>query len=257
MNLWAEKETNGLVKDLLSPWSVDRSTYLLFANALYFKGSWNEPFDVSDTKLYDFYLLNGTSVKVPFMTSKKKHFIKVCNGFNVLRLPYKRGNDIRKFSLYVFLPDRKNGLGDLIEQLTSKAFLESNLPHEEVEVGHFRLPRFNISYQFNARDAFIAMGLDAPFNFGLTKIVDPSACKMAHPRVSKIINVSDIIQKSFIRVNEEGTEATFAGVSCFGTSMRFPTRINFVADHPFVFLIREDLSGTLLFIGQVVYPEGC
>ncbi|GMP81100.1 hypothetical protein CsSME_00035925 [Camellia sinensis var. sinensis] len=71
VNSWAEKETNGLIKEVLPSGSVGSSTRLIFANALYFKGAWNEKFEASKTKDHDFYLLNGTSVQVPFMTISK------------------------------------------------------------------------------------------------------------------------------------------------------------------------------------------
>ncbi|KAK6160766.1 hypothetical protein DH2020_004147 [Rehmannia glutinosa] len=76
VNTWADKETNGLIKDILPSGSVDASTRLIFANAVYFKGAWNEKFDASITKDHDFFLLNGTSVQVPFMTSKKKQYVR-------------------------------------------------------------------------------------------------------------------------------------------------------------------------------------
>ncbi|WJX66141.1 hypothetical protein P8452_50726 [Trifolium repens] len=91
VNLWAKKETNGLIKNLLPPGSVDSLTKLIFANALYFKGSWSREFNTSKTKDYDFHLLNGNSNKVPFMTSNREQYISVFDGFKVLRLFYKRG----------------------------------------------------------------------------------------------------------------------------------------------------------------------
>nr|KYP64550.1 Serpin-ZX [Cajanus cajan] len=177
VNSWAEKETNGLVKELLPPGSVDNSTRLIFANALYFKGAWNEKFDPSTTEDNDFHLLDDSTVKVPFMTSNKKQFIRAFDGFKVLGLPYKQGEDKR-----------------------------------------------------------------------LTEMVDSS--------VGQNLCVSDIFHKSFIEVNEEGTEAAAAtAATILLRSVQFPTKIDFVADHPFLFLIREDLTGTVLFIGQVLNPH--
>ena len=91
VNLWAEKETNGLIKELVSQGSVNKLTRLIFANALYFKGAWKNKFPASRTKNYDFHLLNGSSVKVPFMTNKKDQYIRAFDGFKVLRLPYMKG----------------------------------------------------------------------------------------------------------------------------------------------------------------------
>ncbi|RHN39699.1 putative Serpin family protein [Medicago truncatula] len=88
VNLWAEKETYGLIKEILPQASVDSLTRLIFANALYFKGAWSNPFPAWRTSEYDFHLPNGSSVKVPFMSSNLDQFIRAFDGFKVLRLPY-------------------------------------------------------------------------------------------------------------------------------------------------------------------------
>ena len=201
VNSWAEKETSGLIRDVLPPGSVDSSTRLIFANALYFKGTWNEKFDASKTKDDDFYLLNGSSVKVPFMTSKKKQFIGAFDGFKVLRLPYKQGEDKRQFSMYFILPDAKDGLPALVEKVgTDSGFLERHIPHQKVEVGDFRIPRFKISFGLDTSNVLKELGLVLPFNGGdLTEMVDSP--------MGQNLYVSSIYHKSFIEVNEEGTES--------------------------------------------------
>ncbi|KAF3612149.1 hypothetical protein DY000_02047272 [Brassica cretica] len=94
LNKWAEDHTNGLIKDLLPPGSVSSQTGCVFGNALYFKGAWEVPFDKSYTKDKEFQLLSGTSVSVPFMSSYKNQYIKAYDGFKVLRIPYRQGNDV-------------------------------------------------------------------------------------------------------------------------------------------------------------------
>lgn len=250
VNSWAEKETNGLVKDLLPPGSVDSSTRLIFANALYFKGAWNEKFDSSITKDYDFHLLDGRSIRVPFMTSRKNQFIRAFDGFKVLGLPYKQGEDKRQFTMYFFLPETKDGLLALAEKLASESgFLERKLPNNKLEVGDFRIPRFKISFGFEASNVLKELGVVLPFSVGgLTEMVDSP--------VGQNLCVSNIFHKSFIEVNEEGTEAAAATSATIRLrSAMLPTKIDFVADHPFLFLIREDLTGTVLFIGQVLDPR--
>ncbi|WJX41306.1 hypothetical protein P8452_28676 [Trifolium repens] len=251
VNLWAEEQTNGLISDVLLPGSVDSLTRLIFANALYFKGAWSQPFDASRTKHHDFYLLNDSSVKVPFMTSYKKQFVRAFDDFKVLRLPYEKGVDERQFSMYFFLPDAKDGLLTLIEKMASELeFLKHNLPKTKVEVGDFRIPNFEISFGLSFSDALKELGVVLPFDpsVGLAKMVDSPKSP---------IWVSDILQKSFIKVNEKGTEAAAVTVAPLAGCAQFtpkPIPVDFVADHPFLFLIREDLSGTVLFIGQVVNP---
>ncbi|GMI82602.1 hypothetical protein like AT1G47710 [Hibiscus trionum] len=250
VNLWAEKETSGLIKEVLPPGSVDASTRLIFANALYFKGAWNEAFDASRTKDYDFHLINGSSIAVPFMTSKKKQSVGVYDGFKVLGLPYKQGGDKRRFSMYFFLPDAKDGLHGLIEKVSSEpGFLESHLPNQQVELGEFRIPRFKISFALKASEVLKRLGLNLPFSSEacLTEMVDSPE--------GRDLYVSSIFRKSFIEVNEEGTEAAAATSAVITTrSVRIPSKIDFVADHPFLFLIRENATGVVLFIGHVLNP---
>ncbi|KAE9586784.1 hypothetical protein Lal_00004551 [Lupinus albus] len=249
VNSWAEKETNGLIKEILPLGSVDSLTRLIFANALYFKGAWNDKFDASITKDYDFHLLNGNSVKVPFMTSKRKQFISAFDGFKVLGLPYKQGEDKRQFSMYLLLPDAKDGLSALVDKVGSEpGFLEHKLHLEKVEVGEFRIPRFKISFGLETSNVLKELGLVLPFSGGdLTAMVDSP--------VPQSLLVSNIFHKSFIEVNEEGTEAAAATAATITyRSLQILTKMDFIADHPFLFLIREDRTGTVLFIGQVLNP---
>ncbi|KAL9446118.1 hypothetical protein AB3S75_013901 [Citrus x aurantiifolia] len=251
VNMWAEKETNGLVKEVLPPDSVDNSTRLIFANALYFKGAWNETFDSSKTKDYDFHLLNGGSIKVPFMTSKKNQFVSAFDGFKVLGLPYKQGEDKRRFSMYFFLPDAKDGLPTLLEKMGSESkFLDHHLPSQRVEVGDFRIPRFKISFGIEVSKVLKGLGLVLPFSGeggGLAEMVDSP--------VGKNLYVSSIFQKSFIEVNEEGTEAAAASAATVVLrSILLLEKIDFVADHPFVFMIRENMTGLVMFVGHVLNP---
>lgn len=251
VNTWAENETNGLIKEVLPSGSVDRTTRLILTNALYFKGAWNEKFDASTTKDDDFYLLNGGSVRVPFMTSKKKQFVCDFDGFKVLALPYKQGEDKRKFSMYFYLPDAKDGLQALVEKMASESgFLDRHLPPKQVKVDDFRIPRFKISFGFEASNALKGLGLVSPFSneADLTEMVDSSA--------GQGLCVSSIFHKSFIEVNEEGTEAAAASAGVIALrGIDFPTKIDFVADHPFLFLIREDMTGVVMFVGHVLDPS--
>lgn len=249
VNSWAEKETSGLVKEILPSGAVDSSTRLVFANALYFKGAWNDKFDASITKDHDFHLLNGSSIQVPFMTSKKKQFISAFNGFKVLGLPYKQGGDKRQFSMYFFLPDAKDGLPTLAEKVGSESgFLERHIPYEKVEIGEFKVPKFKISFGFEASEALKGLGLVLPFSGeGLTEMVDSPT--------GQNIYVSSIFHKSFIEVNEEGTEAAAASAGVIKLrGLPMFDKMDFVADHPFLFLVREDMTGVVQFIGHVLNP---
>ncbi|XP_024976671.1 serpin-ZX-like [Cynara cardunculus var. scolymus] len=251
VNSWAEKQTSGLIKDILPAGAVNNTTRLIFANAVYFKGTWNEKFDPSKTKDYDFHLLNGSKIQAPFMTSKKKQFVSSYDGFKVLGLPYLQGEDKRRFTMYIYLPDAKDGLPSLMEKISSGSdFLERHIPYQKVEVGQFLIPKFKISFAFEASETLKELGLVLPFSGGegLTEMVESS--------IGGNLYVSSIHHKSFVEVNEEGTEAAAASAAVVMLrSLRTNDKIDFVADHPFLFVIKEDMTGVVLFIGQVVDPR--
>ncbi|KAF5729094.1 putative Protein Z [Tripterygium wilfordii] len=249
INLWAEKETKGLIKDILPVGSVDLLTRLVLANALYFKGVWNKKFDASSTKDREFHLLNGSSVYVPFMTNSKNQFVKVFDGFKVLRLPYRQGQDKRRFSLYIFLPDARDGLPALVRKLGSEyGFLDLHLPDELVEVGDFWIPKFKVSFQFEASKLLKELGL---------VLEGADLTEMANCTGEEKLKISAIYHKGFIEVNEEGTKAAAVSSSgdmgCCLMTIEIQ-RIDFVADHPFLFVIREDITGAYLFVGQLLNP---
>ncbi|XP_031108839.1 serpin-ZX-like [Ipomoea triloba] len=258
VNSWAEKETKGLINNLLPPNAIDDTIRLIFASALYFKGDWSNKFNESKTQDHEFHLLNGSSIQVPFMRTCEKQYVKAFSGFKVLKLSYNKGNDDnkrRRFSMYFFLPDAMDGLPSLLEKASSESgFLERHLPTKLVSVGKFRIPKFQISFQFEVSRVLGELGVKVPFNprgGGLTEMVDSP--------VSSDLYVSKILQKSFIEVNEGGTEAAAVSVSLMppgaGFRIEKEDKTDFVADHPFLFAIREDFSGAILFVGTVLHPH--
>ncbi|CAE6011738.1 unnamed protein product [Arabidopsis arenosa] len=253
VNTWADIHTNGLIKEILSRKSMDtiaviRCSTLILANAIYFKAAWSRKFDANLTKDNDFHLLDGKTVKVPFMTDYKKQYLSDYDGFQVLRLPYVE--DQRQFSMYIYLPSDKDGLVALLEKISSEpGFLDSHIPQHRTSVDAFRIPKFKFSFDFKASDVLIDMGLTSPFSSGgnSTEMVDS-------PSNDDKLSVSSIIHKACIEVDEEGTEAAAVSVAIMVPLclMRNP---DFVADHPFLFTVREDKSGVILFMGQVLDPS--
>uniref|UniRef100_A0A0D9ZAH6 Serpin domain-containing protein n=1 Tax=Oryza glumipatula TaxID=40148 RepID=A0A0D9ZAH6_9ORYZ len=245
VNSWVEKVTSGLIKEILPPGSVDHTTRLVLGNALYFKGAWTEKFDASKTKDGEFHLLDGKSVQAPFMSTSKKQYISSYDNLKVLKLPYQQGGDKRQFSMYILLPEAQDGLWSLAEKLNSEPeFLEKHIPTRQVTVGQFKLPKFKISFGFEASDLLKSLGLHLPFSSeaDLTEMVDSPE--------GKNLFVSSVFHKSFVEVNEEGTEAAAATAAVI-TLRSAPIAEDFVADHPFLFLIREDMTGVVLFVGHV------
>ncbi|CAI9114812.1 OLC1v1015618C1 [Oldenlandia corymbosa var. corymbosa] len=198
----------------------------------------------------EFHLLNGNTVKAPFMTSKNRQFVKTYDGFKVLRIPYKRGMHIhRRFSMYLYLPSANNGVLDLLRKITSKPrFLQHYSPREKVEVGDFLIPKFMVSSRF--------------------EVVRITTDRRTVFHSSERIN---IFQESYIDVKEEGSEAesfndvseekTVETVDPLVISRVHKTKeiLDVVADQPFLLLIVEDVSEAILYMGSMlkVNPIEC
>lgn len=252
INSWALEETKGKIKELLPVNSLNSLSRLVLANALYFKGTWAKQFDAEDTKNEDFHLQNGQTVSVPFLTSSKEQYLRKFDTLTVLKLPYARGNDQRSFSMYIVLPHEKAGLAEVEKNLDAKS-LDKHLrwTSREVAVGKFLLPKFKISTALEVPESLVKMGLQAPFS----KKADFS--DMVEGPDSNLLYISDVFHKAFIEVNEEGTEAAAAGGAVMALrSMAIPEPpVDFVADHPFLFILKEDVTGMILFVGHVTNPS--
>ncbi|KAG6390595.1 hypothetical protein SASPL_148333 [Salvia splendens] len=252
VNAWCEKETKGLIKEILPPDSVTEDTRLIFTNTVYFKGKWNQIFNANLTRDVDFYLLNGSSVRAPFMTNRYMQCVEAFDGFKVLRLSYQQGSDKRRFSLYIYLPDARDGLPSLTERMCSEpGFMESHLPCSAVTLDEFGIPKFKIGFEFEATSVMKKLGVVDIFNVrGLMEMVEDG----------DYLAVNEIRHKAFVEVNEEGTVAVAVTEESdddmgwgLGDEEEEP-KMRFVADHPFLFTIREDTSGVLLFVGRLLDP---
>lgn len=251
VNEWAKEKTHGKIEDLLPAGSVDNGTRVVIANALYFKGAWKKPFDEESTKEGEFFLLDGKTIQVPMMHTTKKQYVKDFSTFKALRLPYSAGSDKRAFSMFILLPHEKNGLDSLEKDLDFKTLAE-DLKHvtSEVPIKEFALPKFKISCGFEVPDALKTLGLALPFGAeaDLTEMVDS-------PLADKLY-VSNMYHKTFVEVNEKGTEAaaaTGATITLRGLPM-FQDPIDFVCDHPFLFVIKEELTNVIIFTGRITNP---
>ncbi|CAM6127927.1 unnamed protein product [Calypogeia fissa] len=252
INSWARDETKGRIEELLPANSLNQLSRLVLANALYFKGKWAKQFDAVDTKNKDFHLLNGETVNVPFLTSVKKQYIRKFDTLKVLKLPYARGDDQRSFSMYFVLPNEKAGLTEVQKNLDVKSLTKDlRWASREVKVGDFFLPKFKISTGLTVPESLVKLGLEVPFSdkADFTDMVEGPDAKQ--------LFISDVFHKSFIEVNEEGTEAAAASGAVMALrSLAMPeSPEDFVADHPFLFILREDVTGVILFIGRVTNPS--
>jgi serpin B len=253
INRWFEDKTGGLIRDLMPDGHLGSDTILILGNALYLRGTWLDPFDRDDTKDGDFFVPGESRpVRVPFMASKNSQRISSHPGFKVLRLPYEcRGN--HRFSMHIYLPDGRDGLQALVRELSSdtSGLLDRCVPQQAVKVGDFRIPKFKASFKIEASGLLKDLGLERPFVFSrdFAEMVD----------CSEPLAVGSVLHQCVIEVDEDGTMAAAATEAqmMFGFCLEDdeePERVDFVADHPFMFLVTEDQSGIVLFAGQVVNP---
>ncbi|GJS32524.1 serpin-ZX [Tanacetum coccineum] len=254
INSWVKKETKELIPEIIktADFKEGDDVLMVLVNALYFKGTWHKQFEAHMTRSYDFYLLNGEKVSVPFMTLDELR-VKYgsFNGYRMIKLPYK-SNDRSKytFSMYIFLPDRIDGLQDLIEVFhADDTLFHGDFDLKMETLWRLWIPKFKISSSFEPEDVMKIMGLTLPFeksNSEFTGIVERGPD-------DDPIYVSKILQKSVIEVDERGTEAASCSMMMVSEGC-IPTK-SFVADHPFMFMIREDTSKAVLFVGAVLNPS--
>ena len=252
INKWAKNNTNGYINKVLEPSEISEDAVAYIMNALYFKAKWtgsksSPMFKEKSTKSENFQLKDGKTVKVDMMRNSRYHEYAEMDGYKVLVLPYANG----KFNMYVLLPD-ENDIEGLIEKLktTSWSNILSNLK-QDAEV-YVKLPKFNIENKYYLNDALNALGV--------TKAFDEDSAEfdgMFEYKDGYIYWINNVIQKSRIAVSEWGTEAgsvTVVEMNGITDSAPSPKPIYFYADHPFVFIIGEETSGTILFEGVVMQP---
>jgi serpin B len=240
INDWVEKQTQDKIKDLLPPGVLDSRTRLVLTNAIYFKGTWASPFKKNYTHDAPFHLAAKQDVNVPMMNQKESFPYFQGDRFQVLELPY-AGKDL---SMVIFLPKEVDGLADFEKNLTAEKLAGwlGRLREQEVVVS---LPRFKVTAEFSLKDTLSSMGMAQAFS---------SAADFSGMDGKLDLWLSNVIHKAFVDVNEEGTEAAAAtGVIVAAKAVLRETV--FRADHPFLFLIRERRSGSILFQGRVVNPQ--
>ncbi|CAN6179520.1 unnamed protein product [Urochloa humidicola] len=271
INRWVSKATRGLIKDVLSPDDVGPLTRLVLVNAVYFKGKWATPFDARHTDpAGKFHLLGGGgggAVDAPMMRDSGAHLVAVHPGFKVLKLPYEApppftadGAAAARYAMCVFLADDRDGLWSLVDEIASRpSFLRDHLPVSVVEVGDLRLPRFKMTFSGELAGSLRALGLEGTLDReqaagDLSGVIDEESGAAAGTLPP--LRIDGICHKAVVEVSEEGTVAAAVTCTRLGRTAdpRPMTRVDFVADHPFVFFLMEEVSGAVVFAGCVLDP---
>jgi serine protease inhibitor len=241
INGWVSKNTNGRIEKIVSELRSDE--FLVLVNAIYFKGTWTEEFDPKLTAPRDFHLSSGSAQR-RMMNREDKFRYREDDAMQAVVLPYGDG----RLNLYVFLPRDTGGLGKLIKGTTPDNFAELFSGFAEKK-GTVVLPKFKIEFEQSLNAALKQLGMGVAFTPGA------DFSKMIVPPFTAAI--SEVLHKTFVEVNEEGTEAAaVTGVKMMMTAMPRPEeKFSFVCDHPFLCAIRDDVTGSVLFLGAIYDPK--
>jgi serpin B len=245
INNWVAQQTQNMIQQLFPPGSIDSSTRLVLANAMYFHGNWLQPFDPNATAPGNFSLGAGQTVSASMMHQTANFLYDDVNGAQMLELPYAGG----KLAMDVLLPDQPAGLGQLESQLTAGnlATWTNGLAYANVAV---TLPKFQMSSAFNLSSVLSAMGMPDAFN--------PSTADFSGMDGKTDLSISTVMHQAVVNVDETGTTAAAAtgvGMTMNAVAVMLHPPIVFNADHPFVYMIRDTSTNTILFMGRVDDPS--
>jgi len=241
INGWVEKQTNDKIQNLIPAGVLDELARLVLTNAMYLKAPWQSPFDEKATREGQFTLLDGSKVRAPLMHQTRRLGYLAGEGFQALELPYKGGS----LSMVVFLPMRVDGLPRFEQALTAEklaGWLAALVPREVVVT----LPKFRVASSFNLADALKSLGMTDAFGEG---------ADFSGMNGRRDLFIQAVLHKAYVDVNESGTEAAAATA----VVMRVKGIVGreapiFRADRPFLFLIRDRRSGSILFLGRLMNP---
>jgi serpin B len=244
INRWVEQQTKDKIKDLVAPGIISPQTRLVLTNAIYFKAPWLSTFPEALTQDENFTLAGGSKVKAKLMRQVHSFAYLEGEGFQYAELPY-QGGDV---SLVVLLPRQADGLAALERAVTA-----DNLRQWQAKAASRRvdlyLPKFKVTAEFSLKDALTALGMGMAFG---------DSADFSGMTSSAGLAISAVLHKAFIDVNEKGTEAaaaTAVGVKLTSVAPTPQPPVVFRADRPFLMMLRDNPSGSVLFLGRVVDPR--
>lgn len=243
VNKWVKKETYNEITDLLPSKSLSSDTALLLVNAMYFQGVWARRFQEKVTSPREFHLSSGKAVSCDFMFLSEDFNTKISHNYKAVELPYVG----EKFSMFVILPHKMDGLAALEkginvqflkEIIKGKGFAELSL--------ELYLPKFRFQSALELSDSLQ--------NLGISDIFDATKANLSGISSQRELYVSKFFHKTFIDVNEKGTEAAVANGEVVISPVSAQIGTTFDVNHPFIFLIADRRIKMIYFIGKVTNP---
>ncbi len=242
INRWVKEKTRGKIEEIVDD-PIHPLTVLFLINAIHFKGTWTEQFDKKQTREIPFTLADGAAKQHPVMFQSGDYRYLQGEGFQAVFLPYGKNSRV---GMYIFLPDPGRSLGDFYGTLSAENWARWMASFREME-GDIGLPRFKFDYEASLNEPLKALGMAAAF--------DPAAADFSGMRpVPPELFISEVKHKTFIEVNEEGTEAA-AVTSVEMRVTALPQKFYLVADRPFFFAVVDGLTGAILFMGSLADPS--
>ena len=246
INDWVAEATEERITDLIPQDAIDRYTRMVLANAIYFKAAWQHTFDEAGTTSRTFHLLDGSESEVPMMRQQARLRYANGDGYQAVELPYE-GGDV---AMTILLPDAGN-FREFEESLSGDA-VDDILKQLENEQVRLTMPKFEVESAFSLTETLAAMGMPDAFDDTAANFsgMDGRVCRA---RGDICLLISDVLHKAFVSVDEAGTEAAAATAVIIGVTRavgKEPVRL--VVDRPFLFVIRHQATGAILFVGRVV-----
>ena len=240
INDWVSEQTEGRIEDLIPEGAIDALTRLVLTNAIYFNAAWQFPFNEDVTTDSPFYLLDGGEVIVPMMTQTESFGYTKGDDYQAVELPY----DGQELSMIILLPSDgqfENFESSMVYQRVTEII--SSLAGQQVNL---TIPKFEFESEFSLKKALTTMGMPVAFS------ADADFSGMTGNRD---LAIDDILHKAFVSVDEAGTEAAAATAVIMTLTAVPAPPVVVTVDRPFIFLIRDIETGTILFIGRVVNPS--
>lgn len=240
INKWVSDQTEGKIKELIQQGDIDLATRLVLTNAVYFNAAWLNPFDENTTHDGVFHLLDGSEVTAPMMRQTADFGYAIGEGYQAAELPY----DGSELSMVILLPD--TGQFEKFEGRLNADYLDAiigGLAYKQIDLS---MPKFKFESEFSLSQTLAAMGMPVAFTdeadfSGMTGTPD--------------LEISKVLHKAFVSVDEAGTEAAAATAVVMRPTGMPSDLVHITVDRPFIFLIRDIATGTIVFIGRVMNPS--
>jgi serpin B len=240
INDWVSKQTEGKIEDLIPQGTIDSLTRLILTNAIYFNAAWANPFQEEATRDGPFTLLDGTEVSVPMMHQTESFGYAEGGDYQAVELPY----DGREMSMVIVLPEE--GEFQAFENSLDAGRVEAIIEQLDQRQVALAMPTFEFDAEFFLKQALAALGMPAAFS---------DKADFSGMTGDRALFISDVLHKAFVSVDEEGTEAAAATAVVMKLLAAPEEPVEVTLDHPFLFLIRDIQTGTILFVGRVVDPS--